>query len=128
MIVWFETNPDGTVSKAGRTPELPAGATQAPQDIPPAVLVTCHVLPGGDLAPRPPSPEIATSGTEHTIADCLPGTVIDIDDEISGERLGSITTDQDPQTEVINLPDPGTYSITVRGPLPMLPNVARLVT
>ncbi|MBW4708614.1 hypothetical protein KX928_12550 [Roseobacter sp. YSTF-M11] len=128
MIYWFFTNPDGTIWQAGRSPTLPTGATQSPSQISPAELVKYYLDGGGALTLRPPSPGIVSNGTEHTIADCPPGTVINIEDNISGEQLGSITTDQDPQTEVINLPDPGTYIITVTGPSPMLPTEKQVVT
>lgn len=121
MIVWFKVSVDGhTVAEAGRHSMLPSGARQAPEGIEPSELAQLMVV-GGELYPRPMSPDIQSDGTTHSIMDCPAGTVIEVYDVTGGERLDLITVAVSGTSEIISLPDTGTYSIEVQGPMPALP-------
>lgn len=125
MIVWYVLS-GSMVTVSGRSDTLPAGGIVAPPGISPNTLLKLMVGPQGSLVPRPFSPTITTSGSQHTIADCPVGTTIEVTDVTGGEIMAELTTTTAEQTEIINLPDPGEYTIRVAAPLPALPTERRI--
>lgn len=127
-VVWIRTDVNGHVVEAGRGVNVPTGGVELPDYRGRVAVLLNFRMVNGALVERPLSPAVASAGSQHTIAGLQDGTRIDVIDVTGDERLTSIEVVGSDVTEVIDLPDPGTYDIVVSAPLPARPRTVRVTT
>lgn len=118
----------GIVVSAGRSALPPVGAVVVHGYSGSLTELSRKVNSAHGLVDRPLSPQVQSSGHEHTISNMPLGTTVSVFDSDGGMDLGLFTADVDDMTEVISLPDPGNYQITITAPSPALQTVVSVRT
>ena len=115
---------DGLVVEAGTGRFPPTEAVSFTPPLDPSLLNQMM------LVQRPMSPEVQSTGTDHTVADCPLGTLVEVYDVTTpgaGELMTAFEAAADDEIINVSLPDPGVYRIEVKAPLPYLPRYVEVI-
>ena len=128
MIVYVRTDQSGIVVEAGRAIVLPAGAMAVPNHNGNLRALGRSMVTGGVVVPRPQSPGVQSTGTQHSVTSMSTGTTVTVFDAIADEIMTKHTATTSDETFTFSLPDPGRYEIHIAAPAPALPTFAEVVT
>jgi len=128
MITYIRSDQDGYVTEAGRATSLPVGAVAVPDYGGNLRALGRSMVTGGVLVPRPQSPGVQSTGTQHSITAMSIGTTVTVIDAIADQIMTTHIASANDETFTFNLPDPGRYEIHVAAPAPALPTFAEVVT
>lgn len=145
-VLFAVIGPDDCVSRAGSVlgfEDAPPGAYQVLSPKPRVIALGAPALfldrartvrevglmmrVGGSLVERPPSPAPLVAAGAVEIPPCPLGTVIEVSDLTGREVMAEIETDADGWSELIELPDPGQYMVSVQAPAPHLETRVKVV-